>query len=302
MKDTIAVVIVTYNRLECLKKSLELYDGQSVSADKVYVINNASTDGTDSYLKTWEAQKSRYKKQVLNLTENSGGSGGFYQGIKSAYDDGYDWILVADDDAYPEQDVIEKLQEKIEYCKTNIDAKIAAICTAVINNGEFDLRHRKRIDFSKFSSFEKCVPVEEYNKEYFKIDFFSYVGTAINRKAIEKMGFTQKDYFIYYDDSEHSVRLRKYGEILCFPDMKMIHDTIQSKVMSPWRSYYYVRNQLNLAYNNFPKKCYYKYKIYYILALIKRCMWLEFDFAKAYMDGMKDFPNDRLGKNKKYHP
>lgn len=53
----ICVLIVTYNRLNKLKKSLEAYDKQIVLPKRIVVVDNCSNDGTKEYLVEWEQQK-----------------------------------------------------------------------------------------------------------------------------------------------------------------------------------------------------------------------------------------------------
>ena len=49
----IGVVLVTYNRLEELKKAIPCYENQTVKPKYIIVVNNCSTDGTDEYLTGW---------------------------------------------------------------------------------------------------------------------------------------------------------------------------------------------------------------------------------------------------------
>ena len=46
----VASVTVTYNRLEKLKKNIECLLKQSKQLDAIYIIDNASTDGTKEYV------------------------------------------------------------------------------------------------------------------------------------------------------------------------------------------------------------------------------------------------------------
>ena len=80
----IGVVIVTYNRKEKLMETLNQFSRQTKSPLYVMVVNNASTDQTEAVLKSWQEEKESYKKIVLNLEENTGGSGGFYEGLKKS--------------------------------------------------------------------------------------------------------------------------------------------------------------------------------------------------------------------------
>jgi GT2 family glycosyltransferase len=88
----IGIVVVTYNRLEKLKITMECFDKQTVPPKYVLVIDNASTDGTAEYLKQWETSYSQYNKHVIRNNKNLGGSGGFYTGLNAALNMNADWI------------------------------------------------------------------------------------------------------------------------------------------------------------------------------------------------------------------
>src|SRR5476651_747432 len=104
MSKRVAAVVVTYNRLKLLKEGIEALKKQSRKPEAIIVVNNGSTDGTD----TWLAAQ---KDLIVYNQENVGGAGSFYRGIKEAYDAGFDWIWVMDDDGYPAVNCLEKLIE-----------------------------------------------------------------------------------------------------------------------------------------------------------------------------------------------
>ena len=79
-----AAVIVTFNRLEKLKKTLSCYDRIRGGIDYLIIVNNHSTDGTEDFLNEWAGDKTHYNKVIVNLEDNLGGSGGFYYGCKKA--------------------------------------------------------------------------------------------------------------------------------------------------------------------------------------------------------------------------
>ena len=90
----ITAVVVTYNRKELLKKVI-LSLKEIPMLTSVIVVNNGSTDGTEQ----WLAEQTG----IETITQaNVGGSGGFYTGIKHAYEQGADWIWCMDDDVFPE--------------------------------------------------------------------------------------------------------------------------------------------------------------------------------------------------------
>jgi len=43
--------------------------------------------------------------------ENDGGAGGFYEGMKQAYEPGFNWIWIMDDDCIPTETALEELNK-----------------------------------------------------------------------------------------------------------------------------------------------------------------------------------------------
>src|SRR5690348_16018999 len=100
----ICAVVVTCNRWKYLQQCLAAIRQQTFAVSAVFVIDNASTDGTYERLSIefpWVTH--------VRLPENVGSSGGFHEGIKQAYAAGFDWLWVMDDDAVPKGNALEKL-------------------------------------------------------------------------------------------------------------------------------------------------------------------------------------------------
>ena len=98
----IAAVVVTYNRCDCLKQCVPALKAQTVLSD-IIIVDNGSTDGTKAYLDTLA------KDITVIHQDNLGGAGGFYTGTKYAFDKGYDWIWMMDDDGLPDKFQLENL-------------------------------------------------------------------------------------------------------------------------------------------------------------------------------------------------
>lgn len=231
----IGVVIVTFNRLAKLKKTLKAYSEQTVKVKYIIVVNNASTDGTLEYLNEWKCMSDLYEKIVLNLPENIGGSGGFCEGQKLAITKEADWIMIGDDDAYPEPSYIEGM---LSYIEKNGD-RCSVICGKVLEDNEYKHRFILGNPYGKF-----LVPIKqyEYEKSEVSLEFVSYLGIVINKEKLIKAGLVRADYFIWYDDIEHCVRLKKEGDIVCLSDYTMIHDTENMPNVLSWKEYYGRRN------------------------------------------------------------
>ncbi|HID00230.1 MAG TPA: glycosyltransferase, partial [Piscirickettsiaceae bacterium] len=97
MNKRIVAVVVTYNRLSALRRTLSHLLTQPLHA--IVVVDNASTDGTQAFL----ADQVDERVHVLTLPENLGGAGGFHAGVDYAHTHlDYDYLLLQDDDAWPE--------------------------------------------------------------------------------------------------------------------------------------------------------------------------------------------------------
>lgn len=259
----IGVVLVTYNRREKLIKALECYEKQIFLPTYILIVDNCSTDGTQDILSSWKETPSGYKKEVIFLDKNAGGSGGYYIGMEAAAKKDAEWIWLADDDAYPRQDALQKLNDYYEKLSEEKKAKTAALCSAVYNNGKIHAGHRNRLKLSKFKCTIEAVDESEYKKP-FRLDVFSYVGACIKKEALLRAGFVERDYFIYSDDREHSLRIRKEGYILCIPESIIDHDTPPFRPNEiNWKRYYGKRNDFLMIRKHFPGR-------YFVLRYIRR--------------------------------
>ena len=79
MKRT-AAVIVTYNRKAMLQRCLRALCTQTAGVPELWVIDNASTDGTAELV----AQLNLPTMHYYNTGKNLGGAGGFACGIQQA--------------------------------------------------------------------------------------------------------------------------------------------------------------------------------------------------------------------------
>ena len=104
--NKVVAVVVTYNRLEMLKKCISSLEKQSYGCD-ILIINNASTDDTEQWGQGYAAEKNGIS--YYNTGANIGGAGGFNFGMRKAVESGYEYVWIMDDDCIPNLDSLEKL-------------------------------------------------------------------------------------------------------------------------------------------------------------------------------------------------
>lgn len=299
MKTKIAANVVTYNRKNLLGNCLNSLINQTYPLDAIYIIDNASTDNTVDYLiengfvdkplhpysEPVEAVKiipiPRFSGRsveihYVRMPENSGSSGGQYEGVKRGYEAGYDWLWLMDDDAEPEEDGLRKLSLFFD------TEEISALAPAVRNDNGVDISHRGLIDFKVlFPLIQKPVSIQNYKQKMIEIDMASFVGILVRREVISKIGYPKKEFFIHYDDFEYSIRLKTVGKILLIPESIIYHERASHKISivgkilfikhrvipyeKLWLSYYSVRNMTYLAKKYSTPFKFYKGLLFYLL-------------------------------------
>ena len=101
-----AAVVVTWNRKELLKQSIERLLNQSGAECDILIVDNDSTDGTVEML---EAEFDSPRIRYYNTGANLGGAGGFHIGIYWAVSDGYENVWIMDDDCLPSDTALKEL-------------------------------------------------------------------------------------------------------------------------------------------------------------------------------------------------
>ncbi len=224
----IAAVVVTYNRLDLLKRTINAIRSQTRPLDEIVVVNNGSTDGTREYLSSLD------DVTVINLEENIGGSGGFHEGIKYVLCRGdHDWIWLMDDDAVPERDSLRRLMEAYEGFPRKLKERIGVLQSQMV--GDFD-----------------AVPPPDIKTR--PVLFGMFVGYLLRRSVVEEVGLPRRDFFIYYDDAEYSLRIRRrgyrifkvLGSFIYHKDWAKLRRVRRFPVskpdIPPWKGYYIFRN------------------------------------------------------------
>lgn len=248
MNNKIAAVVVTYNRKVLLVECIEALLNQNRKLDLIFIIDNASTDGTKKLL----LEMGYLNKDIIEyiiLDYNTGGSGGFYRGIEIAYQKGFDWIWIMDDDAEPDCDCLRILESKLKY-KDNI----GVICPLIVNKStkEPQWYHHKLLsdDLVIEESIINKIDIKKiYDSELVKIDSNAFVGPMISRDVIKKLGLPEKDYFILCDDLEYIYRASLDFKCFLSPNSKIYHKSNSNSVGKInkdeiWKLYYSRRNYL----------------------------------------------------------
>lgn len=198
----VAVIVVTYNRLNLLKEEIESLRKQTYKDFNIIVVNNGSTDGTLRWLDE--------QSDIYSITqENLGGAGGFYTGMKYAAENGFDYVWIMDDDVECNANALEELMiisDKIP--------NIGFLCSRVFAPDKETLMNVPMIDDNKINGgYERWL--ERIDDKLVRVKAATFVSILIPTNHIYELGLPIKDYFIWGDDIEYTHRLsRKYASYL----------------------------------------------------------------------------------------
>jgi GT2 family glycosyltransferase len=242
MNETVAVVVVTFNRADLLERMLDGLAAQTRPADAVFVVDNASTDHTREVLAR-RAARGDLPLHVTHGTDNVGGAGGFHLGVKAAYDAGHDRVWVVDDDVVPAPDCLEVMTAVDEPCLAAIREDLSG---RVVEKAalEFDLRNPLAIR-PKRTTVDERWQVRAAMPERVELQNVSFEGFLFRREVVDAVGLPDASYFIFYDDVDFAVRARRAGyRIWGLRDAVLVRqlDFDQQHALDTWKGFYMFRN------------------------------------------------------------
>jgi rhamnopyranosyl-N-acetylglucosaminyl-diphospho-decaprenol beta-1,3/1,4-galactofuranosyltransferase len=206
--ETVAVVVVTYNRADLLPGMLDGLATQTRRPDAVFVIDNASTDDTRAVLEA-RVSVGDLPLRVTHCTDNLGGSGGFHLGVEQAYAAGFDRIWLMDDDVVPAVDCLAQLMAQDEACLIAVREDTAGrlVEKAAVT---FDLRNPLAIR-PKRATIDAAYPQRTALPDLLEIQNVSFEGFLFRRELVDAIGLPDESFFIFYDDVDFALRARRAG-------------------------------------------------------------------------------------------
>lgn len=231
----VVAVVVAWNRAELLKETLDGLAAQTRPLDGLVVVDNASTDDTPALVAEHPAVT-----DVVTMSENMGGAGGFAAGIARAVNWGADLVWIMDDDTIPTPTALEVLlRTREEYPG---EPALLACRADWIDGREHPMNApRERFMISReLREHASAVGARH-------IRTASFVAILMDARAICEEGLPQADYFLWNDDFEYTARLLRDRVGLYVDGARVEHrtKTFGNSTADPGARFYNeVRNKL----------------------------------------------------------
>ena len=233
----VAAAVVTYNHRDAVVQLLAFLDARGIPT---FVTENACSDGTR------EAIRERFGHvSMLESPENLGGCGGFDCAVLAALSAGTDYVLLIDDDALPIDDCIEQLTRFLD---EHQDYVFAAPAVYIASKPDTLQETGGTVDFASDFPVQALhrFAVDPELPARIDIQYASACCLMVRADAVMRIGVMDWSYFIFSDDVDWSVRLRRaFGKrAACVSSAKVMHEFPWTKPFSAMRLYFFQRNGL----------------------------------------------------------
>lgn len=208
--------------------------------------------------------KSRFPKIiVISLEENIGFADGVNMGIKKAIELDCEYMILLNNDVLVGRDLVNKITD---FAKTKsfiglISPKIYFAPGCEYHKNRYKKEEKGKIiwyagglvDWSNIYASHRGVDEVDHGQyeEIIETDFATGCCMLIKRKVVDKIGFFDKKYFLYFEDIDYSMRAKNSGfQVVYYPGAFLWHKNASSseKPGSPIHIYYQTRNRLYFGF------------------------------------------------------
>ena len=285
----LSIITINYNGL---KDTCELIDTLPLNDEtiEVIVVDNASTQDEATELER------RYPQIiVIRSDKNLGFAGGNNLGIQAAKGK-YLFFINNDTILRPQTSDLRLLIARLES-----SPKIGMVCPKIrFNWGNHRIQYAGYTPLSKITLRNKSIGFGEEDCGQYDIahstPYAHGAAMIVKHEVIEKAGMMPECYFLYYEELDWSMMIRRAGyEIWYEPSCTVLHKESQTTgQQSPIKTYYITRNRLLFALRNINGSERYLTYLYIIgivavRDILKYLCKGQINMAKAVMKGIKDF-------------
>lgn len=239
LRGKVVTVVLNFNQCALTRDMLEsLREGRGAD-NHVLLIDNASSDGSAENLR-----REFPEVEVIEPGENLGCSGGRNHGARAAVERGADYIFFCDNDAFVAEDCISRLRAHLD---ANPQVGIVGARVMAHPDREAIVSLGTVVDWDRCryrSNQEEPGEIPEDGL----LDSAWVAGTAwmVRAALFGEMGYIDDRYFIYFEDTDFSFRIRSRGlRVVVAPDAVVWHRERSSLgPASPRSAYYYTRNRI----------------------------------------------------------
>jgi len=273
------IIILNYNGQAVIKNCLASVFKIDYPDFEVVVIDNNSNDGS------FEFAKSNFSKaHFIKNEENLGYAAGNNVGIRFSLERMADYILLLNNDTEAEKDFLTRLVDAAEK-----DEKIGIACPVIFNG------NNKQIWFSggkiKWLTMKTAHQISASAADSYETGLATGCAMLVRATVFKKIGLLDEDYFLYWEDTDFSLRSRRAGFKNIVVTGSWIYHFEKSEARPKQKTYWLVVSGLIFFQKNTPAILWPWIKFYIELRKLKNKVDLKFKrnelaetVCKAYAD------------------
>lgn len=208
-----SAVILTYNRKEMLKTCIDAVKAQKADTD-IIVVDNGSSDGTADLFTGKDPVYAAANIHYFNTGHNTGCAGGFTFGIRKAFELGYDYVWLMDDDCVPS---VTALSELLRYAAL-YEGSFGFLSSKVLwTDGSICRMNLQRRTLVR--------NVSDMRPAVIPVVMASFASLLIPMRVIRDVGLPYREFFIWTDDWEYTRRISAEYPCWVIPGSNVVHET-----------------------------------------------------------------------------
>lgn len=240
--ESTAVITLNWNRANDTLAFLESVRQQTMQAAHAIVVDNGSSDPSVELI------RSKFPEvELLVHSTNLGFAKGINSGIRRAIEQGATYIFIANNDTLLAPDMLQRLVEQARQNPAGI------IAPAIYYAGQPEViwsagaKHNP-LNLEIVDTW-RGKPGSSLGSAPYPVEFITACGMLVSAACFEKTGLFDERFFMYYEDSDFSLRVRQAGcQILVDPQARMWHKVSASSGGSDSASERYWMARSSLIY------------------------------------------------------
>jgi GT2 family glycosyltransferase len=215
----LAIVIINWNSFDLTSDTLVSLSSTSYKNYDIIVVDNFSTDNSAAQL-----EKDFPSIILLRSDENKGFTGGNNLGFDYAINEGYEYVMMLNNDVAVESDFLEPLVVKLD-----MDEKIGGVQPLIYFYHDRELiwnagsRYNAIFGIPYILGYYRKDKGQLQRKKQKSIDWITGCAFMIRTEVLKKVGVLKQDFFIYYEDVDLSFRIKEAGYALAYEASSVVY-------------------------------------------------------------------------------
>ncbi len=298
MSQKICIVVLNWNGRDYIAKCLDMV--KKLDTDnfdvEVVVVDNHSSDGSNKLIKQQYPQFN-----LIENKENLGYAEGNNVGIRSALEEGADWIWIINPDVYVDP---QALNELVKVATKYPQAGVLGSKIYFAPGYEFEKDYKKsdlgkvlwfaggRMDWDNV--YAEHLGMNEVDQGKYNLlsqtEFVTGASMLLSARMVKEIGLLDPKFYLYYEENDLCQRaLKNNWELWYVPQSVVWHANAQATgVGSPLVDYYTTRNRLLFGMRWAPFRA--------KLAVVRESIKLFFQGRPWQTRGVVDFYLGRFGR------